>query len=839
MLFMHRKNYLDYYCKKVKNNTRVYNARIELTTTDGRGNASVVEQNVLGWVLKSTDALGNATTTAYDLAHGKPSCVTDALGKTHRYAYDLRGNVVAEFGSGVHPAVFEFDDADRKVSQRLFRSGEETIDTDPRERTDGDETTWTYHEATGLLLSKTYPDESRVDYAYDALNRLATTTLAREVSPGVRLKLTRAYADLTGELVSLTSNDGNGEATPPSVNETWVYDFLGRLVSRTDSSGATSYQYDEYGALSEETKSGGLFVPTKTLTYHRDEFGRDAGYSIDGARKTTLSYDPATGRIASVSVSGAGVFSWEYLAGTSLKSKLTYPNSATAEWAYEEKRDLLASVKNTVNGSVISRYAYENDAAGRRVSSVKSGAMMGAEAETLSYGYDARGALVSAISDVNPAYAYGYGFDEAGNRNSATEAGRQLAYTTNALNQYASVSEGETSFVPEYDLDGNATRLRTSTGTWSVEYDAHNRPVAWRKTTGEVVYMIYDAQGRRAEKRVLNAAGKRTLRERYVYVGYTCVQVLNGDKNNALVKEFAWDPTEPTATRPLTFRYAEKSLMLFYAFDGNKNVSDVFFLALQNGIGAHYEYAPFGAVTRTAKATGSKVDLIGANPWRFSSEFHDSELDLVYYNYRHYSPALGRWLSRDPIEERGGLNLYAFVGNVPTSFVDNQGGFAVAIGGVIGGSFLVPGLIGIGIGAAVVVSVGIVVIGSAIIIDRIIDSLPQTETSLEEEAKTSDDAIPITQCPPCPDRKKRCAPCNPPVDTVMYRHDTTGRPHYVPETGKRELPHYNNYVVYQVPYKEGNPHSCECRYREIDATLVPLAGATPFRRPTGGGVIIM
>ena len=136
----------------------------------------------------------------------------------------------------------------------------------------------------------------------------------------------------------------------------------------------------------------------------------------------------------------------------------------------------------------------------------------------------------------------------------------------------------------------------------------------------------------------------KSLRERYVYVGYTCVQVLNGDKNNALVKEFAWDPTEPTATRPLTFRHAEKSLMLFYAFDGNKNVSDLFFFALQNGIGAHYEYAPFGAVTRTAKATGSKVDLIGANPWRFSSEFYDSELDLVYYNYRHYSPALGRWL---------------------------------------------------------------------------------------------------------------------------------------------------------------------------------------------------
>jgi hypothetical protein len=35
----------------------------------------------------------------------------------------------------------------------------------------------------------------------------------------------------------------------------------------------------------------------------------------------------------------------------------------------------------------------------------------------------------------------------------------------------------------------------------------------------------------------------------------------------------------------------------------------------------------------------------------------------VYYNYRYYSPELGRWLSRDPIGENGGWNLYGFVGN--------------------------------------------------------------------------------------------------------------------------------------------------------------------------------
>ena len=34
-----------------------------------------------------------------------------------------------------------------------------------------------------------------------------------------------------------------------------------------------------------------------------------------------------------------------------------------------------------------------------------------------------------------------------------------------------------------------------------------------------------------------------------------------------------------------------------------------------------------------------------------------------YYCYRFLNPAQGRWLSRDPIEEAGGLNLYGFVGN--------------------------------------------------------------------------------------------------------------------------------------------------------------------------------
>ena len=86
--------------------------------------------------------------------------------------------------------------------------------------------------------------------------------------------------------------------------------------------------------------------------------------------------------------------------------------------------------------------------------------------------------------------------------------------------------------------------------------------------------------------------------------------------------------------------------------DLTKNICEVF------GSGGYirtaYSYAPFGAVTASGDVT---------QPFQWSSEVYDSELDLVYYNFRHYSPSLGRFLSRDPIEEQGGINLYLFIFN--------------------------------------------------------------------------------------------------------------------------------------------------------------------------------
>ena len=105
----------------------------------------------------------------------------------------------------------------------------------------------------------------------------------------------------------------------------------------------------------------------------------------------------------------------------------------------------------------------------------------------------------------------------------------------------------------------------------------------------------------------------------------------------------------------------------FPLYDNNGNVTD--YVSETGEVVASYEYDAFG---RTLSATGSMSSVF---PFRFSTKYYDAETGLYYYGYRYYSPELGRWLTRDPIEEDGGDNLYAFCGNNGVSRIDARGLF--------------------------------------------------------------------------------------------------------------------------------------------------------------------
>ncbi|MDT9221447.1 MAG: RHS repeat-associated core domain-containing protein, partial [Limnospira sp. PMC 1240.20] len=60
-------------------------------------------------------------------------------------------------------------------------------------------------------------------------------------------------------------------------------------------------------------------------------------------------------------------------------------------------------------------------------------------------------------------------------------------------------------------------------------------------------------------------------------------------------------------------------------------------------------------------------------PHRFSTKYTESETGWLYYGFRYYDPETGRWPNRDPIEERGGYNLYGFVFNDAFNWFDDYG----------------------------------------------------------------------------------------------------------------------------------------------------------------------
>ena len=240
-----------------------------------------------------------------------------------------------------------------------------------------------------------------------------------------------------------------------------------------------------------------------------------------------------------------------------------------------------------------------------------------------------------------------------GTRKSVQEAAEEAtAYDANNLNQYTAIQEGTAeAFVPTFDADGNQTKVKTSTGIWNVVYNAENRPVTFTSEDGAtVVECTYDYMGRRHTRKI-TVNGSVTNYLRYIYRGYLQIAAINA-VSGVFQWFILWDPTQPVATRPLGIR--KDGTWYTYGWDLTKNICEVF--GSDGYIKTAYTYTPYGAVTANGNVT---------QPIQWSSEYNDSELGLVYYNYRHYNPADGRWTGRDLIVKDDEYNLYVSVLDSP------------------------------------------------------------------------------------------------------------------------------------------------------------------------------
>ena len=615
-----------------------------IAVTEPRIGTRTISYHTRGWLSSVTNAAGNVVEFGFDETSGRLNWIKNPLGKYTRYAYNMRNQIVRIWGEAEYPLEFTYNQYGEQTRLQTYRSGDFSGAVWPELNVSGDMTTWVYDAASGNVTAKIDAKGKETQYTYTTDGKLVTRKWARLINQQP-LITTYSYDAATGNLTKVDYSDDTPDIT-------YTYNRLGKLATVQDAAGTRAFAYNAGFDRISETIDG---IYNKVLTYNyasEGVKGRYLGFALDNLANSTYSYDNY-GRINQITGFG-GTFDYSRVPGSELIENLIRPNGVNTAWSYEANRDLVTQV---ANGSV-STYGYANDALGRRTSMSRGGSVFTVP-DILTYGYNDRSEVISAQSNVDENYAYSYSFDPIGNRLNSSLAGADWTYTTNNLNQYTQLVKGTDTWDPAYDDDGN---MLTRMG-WTQVWNGENRLIETSRGDTRLTF-AYDYMGRRVEKKVFTGE-VLTRHLRFVYNEYKLIEELDALNNNSTLRRYTWQPNDVGLDVPLSAFDLAENKTYFYHTDANKNVTEL--TDCEGAVVAHYEYSPFGMVT---KLSG---DYAATNPFRFSSEYYDSETGLVYYNYRYYDPQLGRWLSRDPIEEDGGWNLYEMSWNSIINLWDNLG----------------------------------------------------------------------------------------------------------------------------------------------------------------------
>jgi RHS repeat-associated protein len=143
--------------------------------------------------------------------------------------------------------------------------------------------------------------------------------------------------------------------------------------------------------------------------------------------------------------------------------------------------------------------------------------------------------------------------------------------------------------------------------------------------------------------------------KRYLWDGGEIVEERDGVSSNVVTKRYFGAGVQEVAANATT--------NLFYSRDHLGSVREV--TDANGNLVARYDYDAWGRQTQVFGTY--KAD------WGYAGYFvhRASKLNLTWY--RAYDPDLGRWVSRDPIAEQGGLNLYGYVENNSVNDSDPNG----------------------------------------------------------------------------------------------------------------------------------------------------------------------
>lgn len=547
----------------------------------------------------------------------------DRLGRLTTYVY----NSLRQLDSVTDPA-------NRTTRYRWCKCGDLKQLVDAMGRV----TTWR-HDVAGRATAKEYADGSKITYDYEPLSgQLSSTTDEKK-------QIKKRTYNLDGSLAGISYF--NEEHETPDVLFTYDPVFR-RMLQMKDGIGTTSYAYHPLaqgvlGAGQLASVDGPL--SDDTLTYNYDELGRNTGYAINGVGEIRT-FD-ALGRLATAT-NPLGLFTYSYVGATSRMDNVTYPgNVMTCQYNYHPATGdfRLKDIVHTLSGNtLLSRHSYEHNAVGNITRWTQISPQAGLNRSWLC-GYDAADQLTSVTSQdpdtlANlPTGQYAYTYDSAGNRLTEIVDGVTSTASFNVLNQLTFLTTA------------GASTLQQQTYEW----DAENRLVSVKSLAtnhqSKISYFGTGLPGQIAEFEADLCRSNTSYLWNGVSLAEERQKMIPSRLKRYMDRGVQVEDSNATRTNVIISR------------DHLGSIRETF---VDSQLASVFAYSPWG---QRSLLIGTPALINSAISGHISLEASG----LVVAPFRVYHPGTARWINRDPIQERGGINLYAYVNGNPVLYADGLG----------------------------------------------------------------------------------------------------------------------------------------------------------------------
>jgi len=669
---------------------------------NGSGQRWTAEYNSFGQPRKSIDPKSITRVRTYD----EKGCLISITGPSPAtkpflsFSYDRCGRVqTAKNGAGATIS-FSYDNADRptvivfpdKTSERFvydrlnvveftYRNGGKTkqkfnslnqlvSQIDPI----GREVKLGWCDCCGLLLSTTDSKGQTTKFERDLQGRLITRINADKTTEhfayGPTSTRLKSRIDALNQVTNFSYNLDNSLARVSYSNAvnatpgiTLTYDRkYPRYSTLKNDLGEISFHYGErIREASDPPRTGaGLLdsvlqpaIANSTIKYKYDSLGRVINRTIGSQNSDSLEFDPLGFVISETNPLGKFKYDYSYSDNQPpdriLKlSSIHYPNGQTAKLGYfgDDQDGRVKEIFNrNSDSSTISRFRYDHDSAGNITDWQQQ--FDGNKSANFKLKYDEVGQLKDALLSVSQGKDrhYHFDYDLVENRILAEEGGVTTKASFGSCNQLLKTQVAGENHNLKYDLNGNLV----SDGINKFEWDASCRLIKIvYPGKGNYTRLAYDVVGRLS---VITEASEGHAQDskHLLWADFELCEERNSD--GSISKQFFPRGEIVNGTK------------YYYTTDHLGSIRE---LSDSSGnISARYLYDPFGNSERTS---GDKTAT-----FQYCRYFHHSRSGLSFSLTRAYSPSLGRWLNRDPILERGGMNLYAYVGNRPLALKDPTG----------------------------------------------------------------------------------------------------------------------------------------------------------------------